>query len=72
MWNRDTGGLGNSDVVDVTFREFKSKSMLDLCWIRFEAVCGGCLYRVSLLSLKKIYVKYLALPDTTQSILHCR
>lgn len=43
-WNRDTGGLGNGDVVDVTFREFRSKTMLDLCWIGFEAVCSGCFH----------------------------
>lgn len=72
MWNGDTGGLGNDDAADVTFREFRSKTMLDLCWIGFEAVCSGCFHGVPLLSLKKICVKYLAVPDTTQSILHCR
>lgn len=43
-WNRDAGGLGNGDVVDVTFREFRSKTVLDLCWIGFEAVCSGCFH----------------------------
>lgn len=29
---------------DVTFREFRSKTVLDLCWIGFEAVCSGCFH----------------------------